>query len=94
MPPPRCARQKTRSGSELSEQTWLLRKLIFFGEIIDSHVLHTYMLVAPDFFNVGQRDSTGSTAPEVVLRALRIKKAIAGDFCALIGGRHTRTLLR
>jgi len=36
-------------GVELSEQAWLLRKLIFFGEMLDSHVLHTYMLIAPDF---------------------------------------------
>jgi len=78
-------------GAELSEQTWLLRKLIFFGEIIDSHVLHTYMLVAPDFFNVGSVIPLAGTAPEVVLRALRIKK-LSGDLCALIGGRHTHPI--
>ena len=38
---------------ELSEQTQLLRKLTFHGEILDSHVLHVYMLIAPDFFGVG-----------------------------------------
>ncbi|RLD00199.1 MAG: Ni/Fe hydrogenase subunit alpha, partial [Chloroflexi bacterium] len=36
-------------GVEPSEQTILLRKLLFHGETIDSHVLHTYYLVAPDF---------------------------------------------
>ncbi|MBI5030903.1 MAG: Ni/Fe hydrogenase subunit alpha [Chloroflexi bacterium] len=75
-------------GVELSEQTWLLRKLIFFGEMLDSHVLHTYMLVAPDFFNVGSVIPLAGIAPEAVLRALRIKK-LAGDLCAIIGGRHT-----
>ena len=40
-------------GIEVSQQTELLRKLVFHGEIIDSHVLHVCMLVAPDFFDVG-----------------------------------------
>ncbi len=78
-------------GVELSEQTWLLRKLIFFGEMLDSHVLHTYMLVAPDFFNVGSVIPLAAIAPEAVLRALRIKK-LAGDLCAAIGGRHTHPI--
>lgn len=78
-------------GVELSEQVWLLRKLIFFGEMLDSHVLHTYMLVAPDFLKVGSVIPLASTAPEVVLRALRIKK-LSGDLCALIGGRHTHPI--
>lgn len=78
-------------GVELSEQTWLLRKLIFFGEMLDSHVLHTYMLVAPDFFNVGSVIPLAGIAPEAVLRALRVKK-LAGDLCALIGGRHTHPI--
>jgi sulfhydrogenase subunit alpha len=75
-------------GVELSEQTVLLRKLIFHGEIIDSHVLHTYMLVAPDFLGVGSVIPLVKTHPDVVLRALRIKK-LSGDLCAMIGGRHT-----
>ena len=78
-------------GVELSEQAWLLRKLIFFGEMLDSHVLHTYMLVAPDFFNVGSVIPLAGIAPEAVLRALRMKK-LAGDLCAIIGGRHTHPI--
>jgi sulfhydrogenase subunit alpha len=76
---------------ELSEQTVLLRKLNFHGEQLDSHVLHTYMLVAPDFFGVGSVIPLAAIAPEVVLRALRIKK-LAGDLCAVVGGRHTHPI--
>jgi len=76
---------------ELSEQTQLLRKLIFHGEQLDSHVLHTYMLVAPDFFSVGSVIPLAAIAPEVVVRALRMKK-LAGDLCAAIGGRHTHPI--
>lgn len=78
-------------GVELSGQTQLLRKLIFFGETLDSHVLHTYMLVAPDFFNVGSVIPLAGIAPEAVVRALRVKK-LAGDLCAAIGGRHTHPI--
>ena len=75
-------------GVEPSEQTVLLRKLNFHGEMIDSHVLHTYMLVAPDFLGVGSVIPLVETHSDVVRRALRIKK-LSGDLCAMIGGRHT-----
>jgi len=74
-----------------SEQTVLLRKLNFFGEILDSHILHAYMLVAPDFLGVGSVIPLARSAPEVVLRALRIKK-LSGDLCAAICGRHTHPI--
>ncbi len=78
-------------GVEPSEQTRLLRKLAFFGEILDSHVLHAYMLVAPDFLGVGSVIPLAATHTDVVLRALRMKK-LAGDLCAVINGRHTHPI--
>ena len=78
-------------GVQVSEQTELLRKLVFHGEIIDSHVLHVYMLVAPDFFGVGSVLPLASSHPEVVKRALRIKK-LSGDLCAMVSGRHTHPI--
>ena len=75
-------------GVELSPQTILLRKLNYHGEMLDSHVLHTYMLVAPDLVGVGSVIPLAKSAPEVVLRALRMKK-LASDLCAAICGRHT-----
>lgn len=74
--------------AELSEQAMLLRKLIFHGEILDSHILHTYYLVAPDFLGVPSVIPLVDTHRDVVLRALRMKK-LAGDLCAMVGGRHT-----
>ncbi|MCA9927446.1 MAG: Ni/Fe hydrogenase subunit alpha [Anaerolineales bacterium] len=78
-------------GVELSEQTKLLRRLNFLGEILDSHILHAYMLVAPDLLNVGSVFPLAKTAPEVVLRALRMKK-LAGDICKVVSGRHTHPI--
>lgn len=74
-----------------SEQTQLLRKLTFHGEILDSHILHVYMLVAPDFLGVGSVIPLATSHPEVVLRALRMKK-LAGDLCAAVSGRHTHPI--
>lgn len=78
-------------GVELSEQSWLLRKLTFHGELLDSHVLHVYMLVAPDFLGVGSVIPLATTHRDVVLRALRMKK-LAGDLCAIVTGRHTHPI--
>jgi coenzyme F420-reducing hydrogenase alpha subunit len=61
------------------------------GEILDSHILHAYMLVAPDFLGVGSVIPLAQTAPDVVLRALRMKK-VSGDLCAAIAGRHTHPI--
>ncbi len=78
-------------GVELSEQTQLLRKLTFHGEILDSHILHVYMLVAPDFLGVGSVIPLATSNPDVVLRALRMKK-LSGDICAVVAGRHTHPI--
>lgn len=78
-------------GVELSEQTKLLRRLNFLGEIMDSHVLHAYMLVAPDFLGVHSVIPLAKSAPDVVKRALRMKK-LAGDTCKAIAGRHTHPI--
>lgn len=78
-------------GIQPSQQTVLLRKLSFHGEILDSHILHVYMLVAPDFMGVGSVIPLVSSHPEIVLRALRMKK-LAGDICAVVTGRHTHPI--
>lgn len=69
-----------------SEQTVLLRRLLMHGETIQSHVLHAYFLVAPDFFNVGSVIPLAATHPDVVRRALKMKK-MGNDICDVVGGR-------
>ncbi len=78
-------------GVEPSEQTQLLRKLNFHGEMLDSHVLHTYYLVAPDFLGVGSVIPLVNTHRPIVERALKIKK-LSGDLCAMVAGRHTHPI--
>src|SRR5512136_2917464 len=57
-----------------TEQYTLLRNTLFDAETFTSHILHTYFLVAPDFFNVGSVIPLAATHTDVVLRALRLKK--------------------
>ena len=73
-------------GVTPSEQTILLRRLLMHGETIQSHVLHAYFLVAPDFFGVDSVIPLAATHPDVVKRALRLKK-LGNDLCDVIGGR-------
>lgn len=78
-------------GITPTPQTEKLRKLNMHGEILDSHVLHIYMLVAPDLLNLPSVMPLAKSQPEVVLRALRMKK-LAGDICKVISGRHTHPI--
>ncbi len=73
-------------GITPSAQTLLLRRLLLNAETIQSHVLHDYFLVAPDFFGVGSVIPLATSHPAVVERALRLKK-LANDLCVAIGGR-------
>jgi coenzyme F420-reducing hydrogenase alpha subunit len=49
------------------------------------------MLVAPDFLGVGSVIPLAASHPDVVKRALRMKK-FSGDLCAAIVGRHTHPI--
>lgn len=70
-----------------SEQTVKLRKLLLHQEILDSHILHIYLLVVPDLLGVKSFIPLIDTHNEVVRRALRMKKA-CNDVCEILAGRH------
>lgn len=74
-------------GTVPSEQTVLLRKLLLHAETLQSHILHLYFLVAPDFFRADSVIPLASSHPEVVQRALRMKM-LSNELCAVTGGRH------
>jgi coenzyme F420-reducing hydrogenase alpha subunit len=78
-------------GVEQSRQTALLRRLNYCGEMLDSHLLHVYMLVSPDLLGAGSIIPLVAEQPELVMRALRMKQA-AGQICAAVGGRHTHPI--
>jgi len=73
-------------GIKPSKQTIKLRRLLTHGANIQSHVLHEYFLAAPDFLGVGSVVPLAASHPDVVKRALWLKK-LANDMCDLVGGR-------
>ncbi len=78
-----------------AEQTAKLRLLLKHMETLQSHVLHLYFLVAPDFLNAGSVFPLIDSHPDVVQRAARMKQ-LANDLCDCIGGRRlhpTRTIV-
>ncbi|HHO47968.1 MAG TPA: Ni/Fe hydrogenase subunit alpha [Desulfobacteraceae bacterium] len=82
-------------GFEPDTQTNRLRLLLKHMETLQSHILHLYFLVAPDFFGTGSILPLVETHPEEVQRAARLK-LLANDACDLIGGRRlhpTRTVV-
>ncbi|MBI3815559.1 MAG: Ni/Fe hydrogenase subunit alpha [Nitrospinae bacterium] len=64
-----------------------LRRLIYCGEWIESHVLHIYMLHAPDFLGYEDALQLAKDYPEIVKKGLQLKKA-GNDIVALLGGRE------
>ncbi len=63
-----------------------LRRLLYCGEWIQSHVLHTAMLHAPDFLGYQDSFAIAREHPGVVERALALKK-LGNQIMELIGGR-------
>ncbi|MBU1699863.1 MAG: Ni/Fe hydrogenase subunit alpha [Candidatus Eisenbacteria bacterium] len=73
-------------GLEISEQTIALRKILIHGATIQSNILHSLFLAAPDFLKVGSVFPLIGTHPEVVKAALRMK-GLANDISSVIAGR-------
>ena len=64
-----------------------LRRLIYCGEWIESHVLHIYLLHAPDFLGYQDALQIAKDHPDVVKKALELKK-IGNEIVNILGGRE------
>ncbi len=73
-------------GIEVSGPLRDLRRIIYCGEWIESHVLHTYLLHAPDFLGYEDSISLSKDYPGVVEKALQLKK-LGNRLIEVIGGR-------
>jgi len=74
-------------GIQISPAVRLLRRLFYCGEWIESHTLHVYMLHAPDFLGYADAIAMAKDHPEVVEKALRLKK-VGNRIVQLLGGRE------
>lgn len=74
-------------GVSIEGQLRELRRLIYCGEWIESHVLHVYMLHAPDFLGYEDAIQMAKDYPDAVKTALALKK-VGNDLMTLVGGRE------
>ncbi|HEY5432422.1 MAG TPA: Ni/Fe hydrogenase subunit alpha [Coriobacteriia bacterium] len=73
-------------GVEVSDRTALLRKLLVYGSYLQNHATHLYILAAPDYVGLPNVFPLADSHPEIVERALRLKK-LGNDLTTLVGGR-------
>ncbi|MDP1807998.1 MAG: nickel-dependent hydrogenase large subunit, partial [Actinomycetota bacterium] len=66
--------------------------LFSWAEIIQSHVLHLYMLAAPDYLGVDGAPALAAAYPEIMARALKLKGA-ANGLSKAIGGREVHPVV-
>lgn len=71
---------------EVPAQAQLLRKLLSYGEIIQSHLLQLYFMALPDYLGVASLFQLLDERQELVARALRLKRT-ANRICEVVGGR-------
>jgi sulfhydrogenase subunit alpha len=64
-----------------------LRRLLYFGEWIESHTLHVYMLHTPDFLGYPSAIEMAGDFPDIVTNALRLKK-LGNRIMTVVGGRE------
>ena len=81
-----CQAIEQACGAVLDEPLRALRRLLYCGEWIESHVLHIYFLHAPDFLGVSSALELAKDHRDVVEKALQLKK-VGNDIMEIVGGR-------
>ena len=75
-------------GIEISHQTGRLRRLLKHAENFDSHILHVFVLAAPDLAGAPSILPLVKTHGDVIRGALKLKR-LGHEWGSLIGGRTT-----
>jgi sulfhydrogenase subunit alpha len=78
-------------GVEVTGQLRGLRRLLYCGEWIESHALHVFMLHAPDFLGYESAIEMARDHPELVAKALELKKT-GNELMAVVGGREVHPI--
>lgn len=82
-----CHAMEAIAGVQVSGMLRELRRLLYCGEWIESHVLHTFMLHAPDFLGYPDSIQMAKDHPDLVKLALRLKKH-GNDIMIRLAGRE------
>ena len=78
-------------GVEVDGQLRALRRLLYCGEWIESHALHVYMLHAPDFLGYESAIELARDHPQLVAKALELKKT-GNEVMRVVGGREVHPI--
>jgi sulfhydrogenase subunit alpha len=78
-------------GVEVGGQLRALRRLLYCGEWIESHALHVFMLHAPDFLGYESAVHMARDHPDLVARALELKKT-GNEVMTVVGGREVHPI--
>jgi coenzyme F420-reducing hydrogenase alpha subunit len=78
-------------GVEVDGQLRALRRLLYCGEWIESHALHVFMLHLPDFLGYESAIEVAREHPELVSRALELKKT-GNELMTVVGGREVHPI--
>jgi len=78
-------------GVEVGGQLRALRRLLYCGEWIESHALHVFMLHAPDFLGYESAVHLARDNPELVAKALELKKT-GNEVMTVVGGREVHPI--
>jgi len=81
-----CQAMENAAGLQVTGPLRDLRRIAYCGEWIESHVLHAFLLHAPDFLGYQDAIQISRDHPEIVSKALRLKKA-GNSILEVIGGR-------
>jgi sulfhydrogenase subunit alpha len=81
-----CQAIEAACGATVGGQLAQLRRLLYWGEWIESHALHIYLLHAPDFLGLPDAIALARSDRTAVERGLTLKKA-GNTLVELLGGR-------
>ncbi|MBS2964623.1 Ni/Fe hydrogenase subunit alpha [Actinocrinis puniceicyclus] len=81
-----CAAIEDACGVQVDGAVADLRRLLYCGEWIESHVLHIYLLHAPDFLGYPSAIDMAKDHRDVVERGLALKK-VGNEIMEVVGGR-------
>ena len=81
-----CQAIESACGVRVDDTVRALRRLLYCGEWIESHILHIYLLHAPDFLGYESSIDLARDHRDLVERGLKLKK-IGNDILNVLGGR-------
>ena len=86
-----CHALEMAFGITVPEPIRALRRLLYCGEWIESHALHMFLLHLPDFLGFESAISMARDHRDVVVKALRLKKA-GNAIVEVLGGREVHPI--